>query len=178
VVAAASPAAAQPALDGPDDAATMGASAPPPAPVPAARPEPTRVGLGLRGGLGFQPDQAVVGPHVEVRGVGVSWLEADFALMPGVAVEHWMLRASLHVRPVLRFGDVRLYPTVGAGLSVYQPRGGFADFCDKTNLACGGVDAGVEVGVGGGWRSLSLDLLIGLGDLAIYNLLGAVTWVL
>lgn len=129
--------------------------------------------IGLALGFGHQPDQWVTGPRFELRGVGAPFVEVEATVLGGVAAEHVTLRAAVHGRLVVRSDGWRVYPLIGGALYAYEPRGRFAEWCDKLQLDCGGLGGGLELGLGGGFRGLALEAYLATGELPLLTLLGS-----
>jgi hypothetical protein len=134
-------------------------------------------GLGVRVAVPFQPDQLLGGLVLSLRRLGLTFLEADISVVAGVGVEHLVLRPGVHVRAVVPIDDFRIYPTVGAIVEVAAPRGGFAEFCEKTQIDCSDVGVGAQLGLGAGWRWIALEALLGLGSIPLYDFTATFTWV-
>ena len=131
-----------------------------------------RVELGAGIGFGHQTEMWVAGVRGGVRGIGTRYAEAAATLIGGYAAEHLVARLSLHARFAVEGNDFRFYPLVGPGLYAYAPRGRFAEWCDKLELdECRGIDLGLEVGLGFGWRFLALEVYLGTGPLPFVTLL-------
>ena len=140
--------------------------------------ETPRATLGAVGGVSLQNDQYLGGVHAGARGLGVGFLDAQARVTVGVGADFYMVRPAVHLQPRLQMGDARLYLLLGGSLNVYTARGGYATFCDKVELDCGGVSAGLDIGLGGGWRWLGGDVVFATGDLPLWTFTMNVTYVL
>jgi hypothetical protein len=143
---------------------------------PSAAESPVRVSVGVDGGVALQGDQYVTGPRAGLRATRVPFLELQLATLAGLGADHVTGRTSLRLRPHLELGDVRLSPLAGVALYRYVPRGAFATFCDKADLACSATVVGLEAGLGLGYRWIGVDLVVGTGELPLYTFTGGVTF--
>ena len=131
-----------------------------------------RVELGAAIGFAHQTEMWIGGIRGGVRGIGTRYFETAATLLGGFAAEHFVARLSVHARFAVEGDDFRFYPLVGPGLYAYLPRGRFAEWCDKLQLSeCRGVDLGLEVGLGVGWRFLAFEAYLGTGPLPLVTLL-------
>lgn len=160
----------------PDPPASAPAAAPPVAsPAPVPRDEEERglaFTLGARAGGSLRTDMLVAGLHFGLRRVVVAPLEAEVSALFGLGEFFRAVRASAHVKLAIAFGDFRVHPLAGLSVFAYEPVGDFRDFCRHD--ACTGIEAGLDVGLGFGWRFLGLDLILS----AFGDVLPAITLVL
>jgi len=143
--------------------------------VQAEEDEGLKLAFGMRAGYALQPDQYVAGPHLRVRGILADFVELDAMVLAGMATEHWTLRISAHLKLIISAGDFRFFPLLGPAAFVYQPRGQFADWCDKLDLECSSSAFGMELGLGAGWRALGVEAYLSTGELPLLTILGSVT---
>jgi hypothetical protein len=146
-----------------------------PAPAPA-RPETSSWELGIDGGVSLQTDQYVGGARLDFRAARVKFVSLQLALLAGLGPDYMTLRPSLRIRPRLQVRWFRGTLIVGASLYGYTPRGQFADFCDKADLACRGTALGLEVGLGLAAGPFGVDFVVGTGDLPLYTIVGGITF--
>jgi hypothetical protein len=168
-------------------AETTSPTPPTPAPLPPSEPEDDApraaetapddgiaLALGPALGASIQTDQLVAGLSFAVRGLGVSFVEIDARLLAGLGGRYAALRAGLDLSLALAIDPFRIRALIGAAVARYEPIGDFAQWCDKTDVACGQTAGGLELGLGVGWSFLSLDAILGAGELPRFLfLLGA-----
>jgi len=149
--------------------------------APVIEPEPPEpagpfLGIGLRGGVSLNSDQLVAGLHLAVRQLFVPFLEMNVSVLVGLGSEYVSVRPALHIAAVLAVGSWRFYPLAGLSIFVFEPRGDFAEFCQKTGIDCDSTTVGPEAGLGVGFGPVGIEAILGLGDLPRLTLLAEITW--
>ena len=135
-----------------------------------------RAGVVVTAGISQKSDQLMLGVGGTWHGIGFELLAVDLVAQVGVGVDFMTVRPALHLVLDTAIDDFRLYPIVGPSLLIYRARGDYARFCAKVDLACDRVDWGFDLGLGLGWRWLTLETTYGTGALPLITAVGKATW--
>lgn len=157
------------------------ATAPSEASAPTATPpdedDDVRYALGLLVGASMQADQLVTGLSFAARGLGVGFVELEARLSVGFGGRVAAVRAALNLSLAFERADFRARLLLGGAVVGYQAIGAFAEWCNKAEVECGETYGGLEIGLGVGWSFLSVDAIVGSGQLPRFSLLVGATWV-
>jgi hypothetical protein len=134
-----------------------------------------RLFAGPQGGISVNPDQWVLGGVIGLDGVCVIGCTRDLTLalhaLSGVAGNHVTVRISPRLSYTFWIGDedtLGVEVAAGGGVIALIPVGGFAEFCNRTDLdGCGGVWAGFEYGAGVRLWPITVHAIVGTGEVPV-----------